>query len=283
MTIGRITVAGLTGAAAAVAAVMLEWSLSPATAQQSGGAEPQSAQRPVVGIMQGRSAAPRMPRFERANIANGRAVVVGAAGAANPPTGSSQALPCFSCHGLHGAGDGTGAFPRLSGQPAFYLYKQLVDYASGARPNDVMTPIAQALSQAEMEDVAAFYAAQRGAPAFPPAQPDPLVLQQGGVLSAVGSAEKGIPACVNCHGPQGRGLPPSFPYLAGQYALYTELQLQLWQQGQRGNDPLDVMADIAGRMSPEDIRGVAAYFAAMPPPGAAVASPAGAPGASPPR
>lgn len=208
------------------------------------------------------------PDFRRADLVNGRAVVVGAS--QGGATQGAQAQACFPCHGLDGAGDGTGAFPRLSGQPAFYLYKQLMDYAARTRPNDIMSPIAQALTPAEMEDVAAYYAAQTGAPFFPAPPADPLMIQHGGALSAIGSAQKGIQACVNCHGPSGTGMEPSFPYLASQYASYTELQLQLWQQGKRQNDPLNVMADIAKRMSADDIRAVAAYFASVRPPGANV-------------
>lgn len=235
-----------------------------ASAQDAG--EPSTKEAKTVGIMSRIPVGDAFPRFNRTSLVNGRAVVVGAA-AEGGVTQGTRPQACFSCHGLDGAGDGSGAFPRISGQPAFYLYKQLLDYASGTRPNDIMTPIAKALTPEQMIDVAAYYAAQEGASAFPPPSFNPLALQHGGMLSAVGSAEKGIQACVNCHGPQGHGLPPSFPYLAGQFSAYTELQLQLWKQGQRKNDPLGVMADIASRMTPEDMRNVAAYFAAMSPPG----------------
>lgn len=194
---------------------------------------------------------------EGADIENGRAIVVGAAELARPE--QAQAIACITCHGLEGVGDGTGAFPRLAGQAAFYMFKQLQDYASGSRPNDIMTPIAQALTEAQMEDVSAYYAAI-DAPYFPPPEADAALLQQGGALSAVGSAERGIQACQNCHGPSGIGMPPSFPYLAGQYANYTILQLELWQQEVRRNDPLGVMADIAKRMTEDDIRASALYF-----------------------
>src|SRR5687768_15426054 len=77
-----------------------------------------------------------------ADLEAGRAVVVGG--------NESSVTPCFMCHGLDGVGDSAGPFPRLTGQAAFYMYKQLIDYASGARPNDVMTPIARALTDAQM-------------------------------------------------------------------------------------------------------------------------------------
>lgn len=195
---------------------------------------------------------------EEGNVERGRAVVVGAF------EGGTPQVACLSCHGLDGAGDGSAAFPRITGQNAWYLYKQLRDYAASTRPNEIMTPVAKALSEGQMQDVAAYYAAQ-GAPYPDPPEADPLLVQRGGALSAVGSSEKQIQACVACHGPAGTGLPPSGPYLAGQYAGYTELQLRFWQEDRRDNDALDVMATIAKRMTPEDVKAVAAYFAQVRP------------------
>jgi cytochrome c553 len=197
--------------------------------------------------------------LDAAAIERGRAIVVGAWGAGNEQLGTAQ-RNCMGCHGMDGSGDGSAAFPRLAGQSAWYLYKQLSDYASGARPNEIMAPIAKALSLDQMEDVASYYAAQR-ADYLPSAREyDPLLIQEGGALSAQGSTERRIQACVNCHGPSGAGLPPVYPYLAGQYAGYLQLQLQLWQQDVRQNSPLGVMAVIAKNMTSRDIEAVAAYF-----------------------
>lgn len=196
-----------------------------------------------------------------ADIERGRNVVVGAASSVSPRSA------CNTCHGLDGAGDSSGAFPRLTGQAGWYLYKQLKDYASGERENDVMSPIARELSDQQMEDVAAYYASQPQ-PGSPLPRPDaaPLMIQRGGAISATGLQDKGVAACVNCHGVAGRGLPPSFPYLAGQYAPYIELQFRFWKDGTRRNDPLGVMQHIAEQLSDEEIQAVAAYFSAQPPP-----------------
>ncbi len=195
--------------------------------------------------------------YGEADPSAGRAVVVG---------GKNATLtPCFTCHGLDGVGDGTGAFPRLADQAAFYLYKQLLDYASNARPNPIMTPIARQLSEQQMEDVAAYYATRK-APYRPPPEADPLILVWGRRIAEEGLPAAGVQACVFCHGPQGAGIPPSFPYLAGQYAPYTVLQLRLWQQGGRHNDPLNVMRDIAVRLEDRDIEALALYFERARPP-----------------
>jgi cytochrome c553 len=93
------------------------------------------------------------------------------------------------------------------------------------------------------------------------------------VLSALGDAARGIRACEVCHADAGVGIAPSFPYLAGQYAYYTERQLLLWKADARRNDPLEVMAEIAERLEEEEIRALALYFARVRPPPAALSSP----------
>jgi len=185
----------------------------------------------------------------------GRLVAMG--GAENGGSG----MACITCHGTDGHGDGSGAFPRLDGQPGWYLYKQLVDYASGARPNQVMSAIADRLTEHEMEAVSAYYGAMPTGTIPKHGDVAGTQLQWGGQLAAVGSAEKGIPACVNCHGANGTGLAPSVPYLAGQYASYMELQLQLWKEGVRDNDAMNVMSSIANKMDESDMHAVAEYYA----------------------
>lgn len=175
------------------------------------------------------------------------------------------ALACHSCHGLEGHTEGSGAFPRLAGQHGWYLLKQLQDYASGSRPNEVMTPIARILSARQMEDVAVWYAAQPPGAREAASGADVRQRQLGGALSAVGVPERGVTACTSCHGRVGEGVAPSVPALAGQFAPYTALQLRLWKRGERRNDPLGVMAQIARGMTDEEIDAAAAYFAALDP------------------
>jgi cytochrome c553 len=192
------------------------------------------------------SALAETPDFEA-----GRAVVVGGADAA--------ITPCFMCHGLDGVGDSAGAFPRLTGQAAFYMYKQLIDYASDARPNDVMTPIARQMTEPQMANVAFYYSVVDAPYASRPSV-EPEVLARGRRIAEDGLPEADLQACNFCHGAESAGNPPLFPYLAGQYAPYTELQLRLFKLTVRANDPLAVMRDIAEDLSDEDIRAVASYF-----------------------
>jgi cytochrome c553 len=120
------------------------------------------------------------------DLEGGRAIAVGAYTLGHTP--DPQAGACFQCHGLDGRGDGTAAFPRLTDQTYKYLYDSLQDYASGVRQSEIMEPIASALTEEQMRDVSAYYAAQTDAPYPPRPEVDPEVLQMGGALAAVGSA-----------------------------------------------------------------------------------------------
>lgn len=172
---------------------------------------------------------------------------------------------CRQCHGDRGIGDGSGAFPRLTGQLPFYLYKQLRDFAADTRPSPVMGPIAKSLSDQDMQDVAAYYGAVKG-PLFPTLHYDPAEIRRGGTISASGIAEKEVPACITCHGEAGAGMQPIFPYLAGQYADYLAYQMDEFRSGRRHNSPLDVMTAIASKMDEDEIKAVSQYLATVRPP-----------------
>jgi cytochrome c553 len=173
--------------------------------------------------------------------------------------------PCRNCHGDRGIGDGSGAFPRLTGQLAFYTYKELKDFATDTRPSPVMSPIAKALSEQDMQDLAAYYGSVKG-PLFPSPVTDAELARRGGMISAAGIAEKQVPACITCHGEAGAGMAPIFPYLAGQYASYTQYQMDAFRLGRRNNSPLGVMTEIARKMDEDDINAVSQYLAAVRPP-----------------
>src|SRR5262249_18009751 len=143
-----------------------------------------------------------------------------------------------------GAADGSGAFPKLSGISAYYLAKQLRDFASGSRADAIMSAIARKMKPEDIMDVSEYYAVVRGTPTpVPPATPDLLAL--GTRLATIGDQEKEIQACESCHGPQGRGESPAIPPLAGQYAHYIAFQMQMWQKGYRKNDANQQMRNIA--------------------------------------
>ncbi|MBY0319108.1 MAG: c-type cytochrome [Reyranella sp.] len=173
--------------------------------------------------------------------------------------GVGDAVPaCSGCHMQNGIADGSGAFPRLAGQSAWYMSRQFADYASGARTSALMGPIAKALSAADGAAVAAYYANAEGPFVFNK-RADAMLVERGRQLARTGDQAKQLPACNNCHGPGGIGEFPAIPYLAGQYADYVALQLQMWKSGAR-KDSAEGMADIAKRLSEQDMAAVAAYY-----------------------
>jgi cytochrome c553 len=171
---------------------------------------------------------------------------------------SSGGPACAQCHAFTGGSDGSGAFPRVAGQSATYLSAQLRDFRSGVRANAIMSPIANALSPDDIEDVAAYYANVETP--FPPlGSANSDLVKKGELLAEAGNPAKGIPGCRVCHGAGGVGEPPTIPYLAGQYAHYTAFQLQMWRRGFRRNSP-EAMALFAKKLDDQEIAAIAAYY-----------------------
>jgi cytochrome c553 len=190
--------------------------------------------------------------------AQGQLIVVGGG-----PGGAS--VTCFGCHGLQGQGDAGAGFPRLAGLDPTYFAKQMADYASGARPNGAMSPIAQRLNAADYHSLALYYAGlPTQAPAVTLSGTDGQLIQVGKVLYDRGAPERGVQACADCHGPAGGGFNPVYPSVV-QPSAYNEGQMRDWQAGKRRNDPHDLMGGVARRMSDEDIRAVSAYLAGLVP------------------
>lgn len=169
---------------------------------------------------------------------------------------------CAACHGADG-NSVLPANPILAGQHPEYLYKQLMDFKATdgekpARQNAIMAGFAATLSEADMRNVAAWYASQTMKPA---AATDKDLAEQGRAIWRGGIAAKGVPACAGCHGPTGAGIPVQYPVLGGQHAEYTAAQLTAWRQGQRGNSV--TMSEIAARLSDGEIKALAEYAAGL--------------------
>jgi cytochrome c553 len=169
---------------------------------------------------------------------------------------------CVACHGADGNST-ISANPKLSGQDAAYLLKQLNDYAKpasdkGARVNSIMTGILGGISEADRLHVAAYYAGQ---PHKPGAARNRDTLEMGQRIYRAGIAERGVPACSGCHSPSGAGIPAQYPRLAGQHAEYTVAQLKAFHDGTRRNNA--PMAQIASRLSSTEMNSVADYVAGL--------------------
>lgn len=173
--------------------------------------------------------------------------------AGDPEAGKAKAAVCAACHGVDG-NSANPEWPKLAGQGAPYLYQQLKAFKEGKRQNAIMQGQVATLSEQDMRDLAAYYASQQiqvGA-----ASPEAVTL--GERLYRGGNADKGIPACMGCHGPAGGGNPAAmYPALGGQHAQYTINQLKAYAEGQR-HQPM--MSDIAARLSTKEMEDVASYI-----------------------
>ncbi len=170
---------------------------------------------------------------------------------------------CARCHGTEGTGIGSGAFPRLADQSRVYLEAALKAFAEGERHSGIMQPIAAGLSEEERRQIADYYARQP-APLPPPEERLPGSPQRGRQIARRGIPAKGVPSCVHCHGLTSPPRNPYYPKLAGQYADYLILQLELFKKGHRGGTPFaPIMHESVDRMTQEQIRDLAAYYAAL--------------------
>jgi cytochrome c553 len=188
--------------------------------------------------------------------------IAGAAGnvmAADSAAGKTKSAVCAACHGV----DGNSAapnFPKLAGQDARYLAKQLADFKSGARKDPSMVGMVAGLSRKDMENLGAYYASQKLKPGA--ASGDAATLKKAERLYRGGDAKSGISACMSCHGPSGHGIPPRFPAVSGQHAAYTQKQLLDFKAGTRSNDS-ETMTRIAFRLSAAEIKAVSEYMAGL--------------------
>jgi len=164
---------------------------------------------------------------------------------------------CGACHTADGS-RGSPANPILQGQHPEYLAKQLAEFKSGVRKNAVMAGFAATLSEDDMRNVAAFYAAKQAKPGF---AKDKTLVALGEKIYRGGIAEKKVPACAGCHAPNGAGIPAQYPRLGGQHADYTEAQLNAFRGGVRGNNAQ--MTAIAAKLSDREIKAVSDYIAGL--------------------
>ncbi|MEX0807176.1 MAG: c-type cytochrome [Dongiaceae bacterium] len=178
---------------------------------------------------------------------------------------------CSRCHGLDGQARASGAYPRLDIQTSEYLFAQLAAYDDGTRQSGIMAPIVAEFDEAELRQLADYYAASGvaaadDADAASESESDPAVLEIGRALVIEGLPDEGIPACISCHGDNPAARSPLYPALAGQHASYIAQQLMLFRSGARRATPAaEIMAVIAERLTPAQIDAVSAYLSGLQP------------------
>ena len=164
---------------------------------------------------------------------------------------------CAACHGADG-NSGTPANPKLAQQHPEYLVKQLQEFKAGKRANAIMMPMASLLSDADMKNIAAWVSANKGKAGF---AKDKELVTVGERIYRGGIADRQVPACAGCHGPNGSGIPAQYPRLSGQHSDYTVAQLTGFRDGLRKNSAQ--MMQVAAKLNDREIRAVADYIAGL--------------------
>ena len=179
---------------------------------------------------------------------------------------------CLECHGTAGEGQGfsngtDGKFAKLGGQYPAYIVKQIQDFRSGKRKHEFMKMMAAGISDADLADIAAYFATlpalagtTRASTAAPPdATTHPAARQ----LYAQGDPARKLPACVVCHGEGGKGVAGVAPVIGGQGQRYLEQQLQDWRNGSRNNSAGGIMNQLAAPLTDAEIESLARYVSEM--------------------
>jgi cytochrome c553 len=186
-------------------------------------------------------------------------VTMPAFAAGDADAGQGKSAICAACHGA----DGNSAvpnWPKIAGQHAPYLERQLGLIKSGARPVPEMAGIVAGLSDQDLENVAAYYSTQT----IKAGLADDATRAIGERLYRSGNSATDVPACMACHGPAGEGNPLArYPALAGQHSVYTEKMLNGFRSGTtwgEDDESSKIMADVSFRLTDKEIKAVAAYI-----------------------
>jgi cytochrome c553 len=189
---------------------------------------------------------------------------------------TARVAACTICHGQQGRAGADGYYPRLAGKPQAYLYHQLLNFRDNRRQYRPMQHLLENLPDAYLQDIAGYFANQHAPYPAPetPGESAP-VLDKGRMLAMNGDPARGLPACAACHGAALGGIAPAIPGLLGLSRDYLTSQIGGWQNGLRRAAAPDCMADIAKKLTPEDITAVSAWLAAQPVAGTYAPEPAG--------
>ena len=190
----------------------------------------------------------------------------------NVDAGKELSASCAGCHGADG-NSVMSNFPKLAGQGEGYLYKQLLDFKSGARQDGAMAGVVVSLSEQDMMDLAAYFAAQTITENTAKADAELITIARKIYLG--GKKDTGTTACIACHGPKGKGIPSAkFPAIAAQHADYTASQLVAFRQfalnfqtgeskPERTNDYEGMMRGVAKGLTTLEIDALAQYIAGL--------------------
>lgn len=171
---------------------------------------------------------------------------------------------CAACHNPDGNST-VAANPKLAGQSADYLYKQMTNFKSidGKQPervNAIMNGMIAPFNDEQLRDLAAYFSSQKIKGEIAKNRD---TIEVGQKIFRSGNMAKGLPACAGCHGPSGAGIPAQYPRIGGQFAEYIELQLKSFREESRANDPNKMMRMVAIKMTDAEIKAVSDYIAGL--------------------
>lgn len=171
-----------------------------------------------------------------------------------------QSENCQECHGRLGIGL-SATSPKLTGQYADYIVKQLKNFQSGERRHPVMNSMADGLTDDDVQDIAAYYASNKAMHGDGSGE-SRIALD----IFFKGDLTRNILPCIGCHGETGKGkysATGSYPVIGGQHRIYLREQLRNWRKGERGNSPGGVMNVIAKSLSDTEIEALAEYISGL--------------------
>ncbi|GGA26248.1 c-type cytochrome [Dyella nitratireducens] len=172
--------------------------------------------------------------------------------------GQAKAAACGACHGMDG-NSSDAQYPKLAGQHEMYIAHQLHNFKDGERQNAIMLGMATPLSDQDTRDIGAYFASKQPLPGVA----DQALVEHGQQLYREGDPQRGIPACMACHGMDGRGNPGAmYPQLTSQHAQYIEAKLKDFHDGAVwGHEAhAQIMPTVAKNLDPQDIAALASYI-----------------------
>ena len=171
---------------------------------------------------------------------------------------------CARCHIVDNRARDLSVFPILAGQRKDYLFASLLAFARGERHSGIMQPLAASLTAKDMREIAQYYGNLRGPSPAPVSVEIAPAIERGREIAMRGIPSRRVPACSACHGPNRVRRNPIYPELAGQHSEYLALQLELFNKQSRGGTPYaHIMHRVAGRLTPQHMRDVTAYYGSL--------------------
>ena len=180
--------------------------------------------------------------------------------AGDPVAGKSKSLLCQGCHGEDGNSLST-LVPKLAGQNAGYISKQVHNFQAGVRKHAIMNDLAVTVNDDDIADIAAYFASRNKMKGDGSTDN-----QVGKGLFVTGDPARKITACVNCHGANGKGLEPNpsmIPVIGGQNTDYLRRQLVNFRDGDRSNSPDGVMNEMTRSLTDAEIGSLSEYISGL--------------------